>query len=1521
MANLSRNFIQGRMNKSLDERVIPNGEYIDALNIRMGSTELSEVGVIENSRGNTQLTQIVYDAVPLSENAVTIGTYADAARETIYWFITDSSWGGKIDMIVSLNVLSNDFTFHVVSKSVLAFDAQYPMLSIDMIDDLLFFTDNFNPPRFINVKRSYPLPISGNDQITAEELMVIKRPPITAPTFNLFQSPSKDNFLEERFICFAYRYRYADGEFSATSQFSEPAFLPKSFDFSLSSYLNEGMINAFNAVNVIYDSGGPLVKSIQLLFKEAGGNIIRVIETLDKAQLGLSNSTTYTYEFNSSKIFTILPESELLRLYDNVPIKAAAQTIMSNRLMYANYEEGYDLVNLESGNLVKLRLDYSTTLSSEPLVGQAVKPTIESSTYTIDVTTAIDDSKIVIDLGGIALSDGNVLNIFFSFQHSAFSNDAVFGQENLGGNVAFEFRMNRNYDSVYDLVTSAEFQSAIGITSNIQDAQDACDGNTTTDSVNCLINDLVGVGAVTTWYKYASGISAVNEGIGISASVGSTSFSLQIIAMQFVDDLDTPTQFEYEYYTVTSASCNIGATSYPKSLHSNRNYEVGIIYMDEFNRSSTALVSSNNTVYVPCTASDKRNQIIVNIPPTQKPPYWATRYKFAIKADREGYETIYVNYAIQDADGLFYYFLVEGENARKVVEGDRLTVKSDANGVVQSCTYATVLEKKAQLSNFLGEAITSPAGVYIKIDAKDISINSGGIIYFTNGKVSDSEGSVSLRPIYYTVNNFNGTSYDDFEIYTGAQIKLRFSSKFESNMYCGTDKSLSKSYLFERSFTASREYANFKDWWDGDVAYTALSNADIQNSPCGCGSPINSGSPFVINYDPSVASTMAIGPNFCGLNFRFFRDGGNNQLVLMFSGLSSKDSFAYFLSSSVTIEIQNGQNLVVFETEPSDTLPDVFYESEESYPITNGFHVGNVQTQTSSQDAIINTGFFNCYTFGNGVESYKVRDSIVAKTFGLGNRVYTTSAQEYKRAMRFADITYSGIYNNESNINKLNEFNLGLLNFKNLEQSFGAIRVIDSRQTDVLVLQEDRISYVLAGKNLLSDSAAGGAIASVPEVLGTQIARSEKYGISDEPLSYVQWGTSRFFSDSKRGAIIMMNDASPADMSGKETLVPISELGMRSWFRDLFNDSANTLKLGGFDPYLNEYVFTSTDRLKPSQTVCSDCGITKVFSLPINDYCITLGQTTGSVSISYEPIGEVEEFTVNVVYDGITYTSGPTSTAGQIVFEKDLVNDTKCFVSIDQGNVQFTASCVDSNQVSIVQVVVSDSSNSGQFLHVQYNYESGSYISPLQTTYVQLQPFTGIENIVSLYEVREPAPEGSAGVPNNGADVNIIMNKFGSDNFIFSTSDKVRYLQSNSLFSDSPEDIQALLSESTPLSPAFVGANKKSAAFEYASGQSYLYLVWDLRGYTSHTLCYSDVSASDACCECTVCGDEETCPKFTIQAPDEEATSFYYTPCGGSMVSYNLSAGEEVTLCSETYPAFGEGDTGTVTFVQCNCDL
>ena len=61
MANLQRNFIQGIMNKSLDERLVPNGQYVDAMNVRLGSTEDSEIGSVENTKGNTRLTTLEFN--------------------------------------------------------------------------------------------------------------------------------------------------------------------------------------------------------------------------------------------------------------------------------------------------------------------------------------------------------------------------------------------------------------------------------------------------------------------------------------------------------------------------------------------------------------------------------------------------------------------------------------------------------------------------------------------------------------------------------------------------------------------------------------------------------------------------------------------------------------------------------------------------------------------------------------------------------------------------------------------------------------------------------------------------------------------------------------------------------------------------------------------------------------------------------------------------------------------------------------------------------------------------------------------------------------------------------------------------------------------------------------------------------------------------------------------------------------------------------------------------------------------
>ncbi len=102
MANVTRNFLAGRMNKVVDQRLLPDGEYVDAMNIRMGSTEVAEVGVVTNTMGNLPLTTLSYiDGTPLSTSARCIGAIEDSANETIYWFVHDPAFTvgdtGKLD--------------------------------------------------------------------------------------------------------------------------------------------------------------------------------------------------------------------------------------------------------------------------------------------------------------------------------------------------------------------------------------------------------------------------------------------------------------------------------------------------------------------------------------------------------------------------------------------------------------------------------------------------------------------------------------------------------------------------------------------------------------------------------------------------------------------------------------------------------------------------------------------------------------------------------------------------------------------------------------------------------------------------------------------------------------------------------------------------------------------------------------------------------------------------------------------------------------------------------------------------------------------------------------------------------------------------------------------------------------------------------------------------------------------------------------------------------------------------------
>ena len=1551
MAKFTRNFTSGRMNKVVDERLVPNGEYIDAMNVRMGSTEQSEIGVIENTKGNLSLTTLTYtDGTPLSTNARCIGAIEDSARETIYWFVHDPNFSaspitGKLDLIVSYNVYTNILTYHVIStddgtgglNTTLNFNPNYLITGVNLIGDLLFFTDDYNQPRFINIKRGYPAPIAYVDQFSAESILVIKKPPVEAPSVDPQQSLSQSNYMDTRFISFAYRYRYIDGEYSATSQWSDISFIPGPFNFSEFSYLNQGMENTCNSAKITYNSGGPLVVGIDLLFKQADNNIIKIIEKLDKSDLGLANNTTYDYYFTNSKIFTILPEAELLRLYDNVPIVAKAQTIMGNRLMYGNYNEGYDLID-KNGSAIKL--EYYTELISEPIGIEAVPFTLTPSDYYIDGLHAVSDSVISIDFNGISLNQGSVINISFKFEHESFTGTPPYPtQVTQETSIGFSIFLQNTYANAYDLANSTEFIDVIGTALNIKPVYSpipgtdtSCDGFKLTDRQNCLIPN-----TLDSLTKYESGISAVDQPIAILSNPSSTSIGFQLVAMKFVDNLVTPIQNVYEYYKFKSAYVSFQKVATPKSLHSNRGYEIGIVYMDEFNRSTTALVSPNNTEYVPCGYSYKQNSIQVTIPPTQIAPAWAKRYKFVCKADLEGYETIYSNIFFDDPNTNDTYFLLEGENTRKVESGDTLTVKSDTTGYLSDCVTAVVLEKEAKQAGFLGIS-GAPQGVYMKI-----SPNNFSTIVAPDAIKNHSGSNGGVDGIWSAIVNIPDPSspgmYMDYSIPIGSVITISFSVIRNGVDYLVGPDCPKRKYTLNITLRSTSNYANFFDWFLNDNIASVMGSGTTDNdslepawsfyfAQAYSGGQPNGISPF---YDPCT-----------NISFAFYRDPVTNKLEWQFrSGCDCIDYYSWNdpgLSNDAKINITVTRSLytLVFETQPTETLPDVFYENHLSFEIdASGNHMGNIQDQDIALGvpAIVDTGFFNCFTFGNGVESYKINDSIVGKTFNLGQRVTSVSAQDYKMADRFSDITYSGVYNPESNLNKLNEFNLGLLNYKYLEVSFGEIQILDGRETDVLVLQEDKISYVLAGKNLLSDAAAGGAITSVPEVLGTQIARTEKYGISFNPESYVQWGYDRFFTDAKRGAVLQLRGNSYSN----EELKVISEQGMRTWFRDLFNNSFNTQKLGGFDPYMNEYVLSPNDIKLPSLPECIQCGLTQTFTFVQEGrekgefaYCVDVGPLVGNVVIDYTVIniGDGGSIDIGAEYNGTVDSSGTITSpiSGQLELFKGVnyIENLDMFISYT-GTVivSITVKCPEPQPMNIIEVVVSSDYQSGQTIHTEYRYTSGFYTAPLQSNLVTLA--SGMVNpLVSRYNVLSGFA-GSPGFAPPGSTMKIMTNKIFPDNFVFNPSmHKFRYLRSSTLYPNTPVDIQTVLNLSTISTPITGGPNVYESMFTVPSAGlgDNLYLIWDLRSMSNVSLCYDPESITNICCECEPCSTE--CISYYINNIGNTTATvvFNFGTCRGTE-PYTVSLpveSEGITVCVKDGPYDVTQGMVSLTPVNCDCE-
>ena len=188
--------------------------------------------------------------------------------------------------------------------------------------------------------------------------------------------------FEFKFPRFAYRYKYKDGEYSAFSPFSEIAFMPSDFDYAPKQGYNLGMTNQLRSLKitdyVVEDAArGRDVVEIDILFKNEDSPNIYTVKSIkiSDAHPAWPDKFNYSsargeFKIESELIHATVPSNQLLRPWDNVPIKAKAQEITANRLVYGNYIQNYDIKDSNANEIIP-----NIGVSLESIAGDLAKGT------------------------------------------------------------------------------------------------------------------------------------------------------------------------------------------------------------------------------------------------------------------------------------------------------------------------------------------------------------------------------------------------------------------------------------------------------------------------------------------------------------------------------------------------------------------------------------------------------------------------------------------------------------------------------------------------------------------------------------------------------------------------------------------------------------------------------------------------------------------------------------------------------------------------------------------------------------------------------------------------------------------------------------------------------------------------------------------------------------------------------------------------------------------------------------------
>lgn len=356
------NFFYGGINTDDEDRLIPNTDFRDAFYSRNYGINTSDEGALQSMTGNLLRTN---SNLPIGINIV-IGACEDTEGK-------DATTSGNLILFV-WNDLDNhtiwrystqDLSYtKILESSILNFQLDYPVYQAAVVNNLLYWTDNyfdqyegndFNPPRKINIEKAILYTESGGtdpngySEITFDNLDWIKHPPLFSPTFvyGIDETESANN-LKNKLFQFRYQYIYDDNEESAWSPISKMT-LP---DYS--EYINQTVnINPSvdNTIELDISTGSSIVRLIRVAYRIGNTGEFFLYKEYDKKQLGWGDYENQVINFKNETSGAAISNSE--RNYDLIPqIAKAIEYLPSNEFAIGNYVEGYDKQEITNSDVL-----------------------------------------------------------------------------------------------------------------------------------------------------------------------------------------------------------------------------------------------------------------------------------------------------------------------------------------------------------------------------------------------------------------------------------------------------------------------------------------------------------------------------------------------------------------------------------------------------------------------------------------------------------------------------------------------------------------------------------------------------------------------------------------------------------------------------------------------------------------------------------------------------------------------------------------------------------------------------------------------------------------------------------------------------------------------------------------------------------------------------------------------------------------------------------------------------------------